>query len=93
LKQQNKHEKWIEKREWASRKKRIESIRSKLEEYDTSRRILVCWGVHMKSSSRAEGRSGGKWYGIILKDTFENPRPDAQDHDALTRRRGSPREV
>jgi hypothetical protein len=55
-----------------------------------------CWYVggdyvHMKSSSRAEAKEFRRQgYGVILKDTFENPRPDAQDFiDAYVQEKGA----
>jgi hypothetical protein len=58
--------------------------------------VEECWYVggdyvHMKSSSRAEAKEWRRQgYGIILKDTFENPRPDAQDFiDAFVQEEGA----
>jgi hypothetical protein len=53
------------------------------EEFDLV--VEECWYVggdymHMKSSSRIEAKEWRRQgYGIILKETFERPRPDAQD--------------
>jgi hypothetical protein len=64
------------------------------EEYELP--VEECWYVggdyvHMKSSSRAEAKEWRRQgYGIILKDTFENPRPDAQDFiDAFVQEEGA----